>query len=103
MNEQKTVSLYCLFIRGGNDGEGGQHDPRLLQRHRGGDERVVRHLRQQEQQLGHIFLLFYIFIFTANQAYFPCINGSKEKKFSFHISTLKLSKTLCKMRYMFSY
>jgi hypothetical protein len=50
-----------------------------------------------------IFSFFLYLFYTANQVYFPCINGSEEKKFSFHIFTLKLRKTLCKMRYMFSY
>jgi hypothetical protein len=31
-----------------------------------------------------IFSFFSIFIFTANQAYFPCINGSQKKVFFSH-------------------
>jgi hypothetical protein len=48
-----------------------------------------------------IFSFFFIFIFTANQAYFPYINGSQEKKVFVTHFHAKLSETLCIMRYTF--
>ncbi len=41
--------------RGRNCGRGRQQYPRLLQRHGGGTQRVVRHLRPQEHQHGQLF------------------------------------------------
>jgi hypothetical protein len=33
-----------------------------------------------------IFSFFFLFIFTVNQAYFPCINGGQEESFLFTFS-----------------